>query len=112
MKLLLNNLIGKYCKYSKEIKAVSVYDMPKKVYINYWVNLYSRRPKQYLSEIKKTATDKLENGCISADCMIKLIESSKDRQSEKDNAISLLRGGKIVVQPVVKRNNYLSYIQK
>ena len=83
----LNN--GNYMIFSKEHSMITVMEISKKKYIEYWTGSSPRCPKEYKARIARICENKLENGLISIDEMIDLVKFSND--IEKDEALKLLR---------------------
>lgn len=87
---------GKYLKWSRLLKAVSLTNVTQSSYINYWTRQYESYPDEiYLKcskEITDLCNDKFENHLIDSKVMIKMIANSNDFESEKKEAIKLLGG--------------------
>lgn len=93
IKYIKNELIakqpnGNYCKFSKMLNAVSVFNLTKDQYINYWKKLYKNTP--YLKEILNLCNLKLQEGLVSVPDMIELINKSSDNTSDKEASLKLL----------------------
>ena len=80
----------KYINFSRILKAVTVFNMTKRQYRRYWINQYNDYP-EYKEKILELIDEKFEFGLTSPEEMIKLVEESKDFESEKARAIKLLR---------------------
>lgn len=78
-----------YIKFSRILNAVSIIGGPKSQFEKYWSSKYQKRPEEH-KQIMEAIQDLFEDGLTPPEKMIKLIENSNDRQSEKDLAISLL----------------------
>lgn len=81
---------GNYCKYSLPLRAVSVYNLSKDTYINYWVKQYKNT--KYLNNIISACNNKLDNNLTSVDKMIQLVQISKEKTEEIDKIIKVLKG--------------------
>lgn len=81
---------GNYCKYCKILEAVIVYDLSEQQYVNFWKQQY--RNEKHRQRIIEACKEKLYNNTISAKEMIDLISKSTDYETEKRNAIKLLKG--------------------
>ena len=79
----------KYIKFSRPLNAVSIVNLTKKQYKNYWGSLYKEHSKHY-EMIMEKIDEKFSNGLITAEEMIEKIKKSKDSETEKINAIKLL----------------------
>lgn len=85
---------GKYIRFSRLLKQVSVMDFTKNDYIRYWNTRYIRNGKEtkYYRDIIKEVEIKFESGLTSLDTMIKLISNSNDNTPDKPKALKLLKG--------------------
>ena len=85
---------GKYMKYSRLLKAVSVLEFTKNDCIRYWNTRYIRNGKQtiFYNDIIKEVEAKFESGLTPLETMLKLIENSHDDTSDKVKALKLLKG--------------------
>lgn len=79
----------KYVKFSRPLNAVSIINLTKKQYKNYWGSLYKEH-SQYFDIIMEAIEEKFNNGLISAEEMIEKIKKSSDSETEKKNAIEAL----------------------
>lgn len=79
----------KYIKFSRTLNAVSVINLTKKQYDNYWITQYKDSPEQ-LKIILETINDKFANGLTSAERMIHLVENSTIIGREEIEALNLL----------------------
>ena len=80
---------GQYIRFSRALNAVSALDITKDKYISYWKNIYVKHD-EYLDTILEACEEKFKNGLISNEEMLILVNSSKDRTTDKTKAISLL----------------------
>lgn len=79
----------KYVKFSRPLNCVSIINLTKKQYKNYWKSLYKDHPEQ-LEIIMQKVEEKFNSGLISAAEMIEKIKQSKDSENEKKLAIKAL----------------------
>lgn len=79
----------KYIKFSRALNAVSIINLTKKQYKNYWNTIYKEHPEA-LSIIMDKIEDKFKNGLISTEEMAEKIMKSKDVELEKKAAIKAL----------------------
>lgn len=85
---------GKYMKYSRLLKAVSVLEFIKDDYIRFWKTRYMRNGKHtiFYNDIVKEAENKIESGLTPLETMLELIKNSHDDTSDKVKALKLLKG--------------------
>lgn len=92
---IFNEITGKmekeklYVKFSRIINAVTIINMPKKQYVNYYKTQYKDYPDK-LESILQAIEEKFENNLISANEMLIKILRSNDVDSEKKAAIKNL----------------------
>lgn len=89
--IIAKQVNGNYCKYSKLLHAVSIMDLTEEQYIKYYMSKAKTKSVD-MDKILEAIHDKLYNNLTDTETMIKLIEESKDRDSEKRKAIELLGG--------------------
>lgn len=82
--------VDKYVKFSRILKTVTVINLTKKQYKNYWNTQYKDYPLE-LNLIMQEIEEKFKNGLTSREDMIQLIENSDDYESEKRNALKVLK---------------------
>lgn len=82
---------GNYMKFSTILNAVTVMNVTRESYINYWSNKYKNEP-EYQSAIIEECNNKLATGLLPLDGMIHKIKTSKDYTKEKVKALAYLRG--------------------
>lgn len=78
-----------YVKFSRIINAVTIVNMPKRQYINYWKTQYKDYPDK-LEKVLQAIEDKFENNLITNKEMAIIILRSDDFESEKKTAIKNL----------------------
>lgn len=78
-----------YIKFSRILNGVTVIDLTKEKYIEYWKGQYIRHPEMF-KQIEKTIEEKFENGLISKEKMIQLIKQGNDSEQEKKQNLKLL----------------------
>jgi hypothetical protein len=78
-----------YIKYSRALNAVSLIGAPKSQFEKYWSSKYIRRPKEH-KQIMKALDNFFVTKLTPKEKMVELVVNSKDFQSEKDKALSLL----------------------
>ena len=78
-----------YVKFSRIINAVTIVNMPKRQYINYWKTQYKDYPDK-LEKVLQAIEDKFENNLITNKEMTIIILRSDDFESEKKTAIKNL----------------------
>lgn len=78
-----------YIKFSRILNGVTVIDLTKEKYIEYWKGQYIRHPEMF-KQIEDVIEEKFENGLISKEKMIKLIKQGNDSEQEKKQNLKLL----------------------
>lgn len=78
-----------YMKFSMKANGITVTNMTKERYIEYWKGQYLNHLDMF-EQIEKTIEEKFNKGLTSKETMIKLIQQSTDREKEKKENLKLL----------------------
>lgn len=89
--ILVRQIDGKLCKFSRPLNAVSCMNMEDEQYLHYWESVYKLYP-EYYKQIEEACMTKLADTGYSREDVITMIKSSRDFKSEKVKAIRLLGG--------------------
>ena len=83
---------GGYCKISNILKCITVENMTKSSYMNYWLRQY-KLPKEESERqrIIETINYKFENDILSLGDAIKVTLDSKDSEKEKQRILKIIK---------------------
>ena len=70
---------GNYMKFSRLLQAVTIDDMPRSKFVEYWTKRYSN--KEDVNTILEVLNNHLDNELTSIDEMIELVKASADVKS-------------------------------
>lgn len=83
---------GGYCKISNILKCITVENMTKSSYMNYWLRQYKLpREENERQRIVETINYKFENNILSLGDAIKVTLDSKDSEKEKQRILKIIK---------------------
>lgn len=76
---------GKYCKYSRLTKSITVINTTLYKYLSYWIGLAENKKasEEYMENLLKIILEKFNNELVNLDTMIELELNSDDSDKEK-----------------------------
>lgn len=94
---------GGYCKISNILKCITVENMTKSSYMNYWLRQYKLpREENERQRIIETINYKFENDILSLGDAIKVTLDSKDSEKEKQRILKIIKDP----NTPIKEDNY------
>lgn len=87
---------GNYCKYSRLAHCITVVDITKQKYLDYWISSLKAKniSNSDLKLIEKAVENKFNTGLYNLDKLVELELKSKDTKKEKDYIIKTITSKK------------------